>query len=179
MNRFVLYGWVLILLSGLSFCQPVDEDIKKKVVYKGPIAEARDILTLYSDSAKLKIKLTSPLQLQYESGDGVYPKGIDLVFYDENGGINNTLRANYGKYLRQKDMYIIRGNVILHNPNKDETLRTEELQWDRQTRKIFTDKFVTIQTKNDILKGYGMTSNQDFSNPKILKPTGFITLQQE
>ena len=178
MKRFALYGWVLVLLSGLSFCQPADDDIKNKVVYKGPISETRDILTLYSDSAKLRIKLTSPLQLQYESGDGVYPKGINLVFLDAKGGINNTVRANYGKYLRQKDIYIIRGNVIVHNPNKDETLRTEELQWNRQTRKIFTDKFVTIQTKEDILKGYGMTANQDFSNWKITKPTGVFTLQQ-
>jgi len=178
MKRFVLYLWLLAALSSLTFCQKTDDDLKKKVVYKGPIAETRDLLTLYSDSAKLKIKLTSPLQLQYESGDGVYPKGLDLVFFDAKGNVNNTLRANYGKYFRQKDMYIIRGNVILHNPNKNETLRTEELQWDRQTRKIFTDKFVTIQTKDDILKGYGMTSNQDFSNPKILKPTGIISIQQ-
>ncbi|GEO04229.1 hypothetical protein AAE02nite_18930 [Adhaeribacter aerolatus] len=178
MKRFALYGWALLFLSGLSFCQPADEDIKKKVVYKGPMAETHDLLTLYSDSAKLRIKLTSPLQLQYESGDGVYPKGINLVFLDEKGGVNNTVRANYGKYIRQKDMYIIRGNVVVHNPNKEETLRTEELQWDRQTRKIFTEKFVTIQTKEDILKGYGMTANQDFTNWKITKPTGVFTLQQ-
>lgn len=178
MKQAVLYGWVLLLLSSLTFCQPVDDDLKKKVIYKGPIAETRDILTLYSDSAKLQIKLTSPLQLQYESGDGVYPKGIDLTFFDKQGQVNNTVRANYGKYIRQKDIYVIRGNVILHNPNKDETLRTEELQWDRQTRKIFTDKFVTIQTKDEILKGHGLTANQDFSNWKITKPSGIFTLQQ-
>src|SRR5687767_6092760 len=101
---------MLALTAGIVGCNGADDDLKKKVVYKGPIAETKDILTLYSDSAKLQIKLTSPLQLQYESGDGVYPKGIDLIFYDKKGGVNNTLRANYGKYIRQKDAYIIRGN---------------------------------------------------------------------
>jgi LPS export ABC transporter protein LptC len=179
MKYSVLYLLFFFLITGLTVCNPADEDLKKKTVYKGPIAETKDILTLYSDSAKLQIKLTAPLQLQYESGDGVYPKGINMVFFDKNGGINNTVRANYGKYIRQKDAYIIRGKVVLHNPSKGETLRTEELQWDRQTRKIFTDKFVTIQTKDDILKGHGLTSNQDFSNPKILKPTGVFSLKQE
>ena len=178
MRPYVLYLMMLALTAGIVGCNGADDDLKKKVVYKGPIAETKDILTLYSDSAKLQIKLTSPLQLQYESGDGVYPKGIDLIFYDKKGGVNNTLRANYGKYIRQKDAYIIRGNVVLHNPNKGETLRTEELQWDRQTRKIFTDKFVTIQTKDEILKGHGLTANQDFSKWKITKPSGIVTLQQ-
>ena len=178
MRPYVLYLIMLTLAAGIVGCNGADDDLKKKVVYKGPIAETKDILTLYSDSAKLQIKLTSPLQLQYESGDGVYPKGIDLIFYDKKGGVNNTLRANYGKYIRQKDAYIIRGNVVLHNPNKGETLRTEELQWDRQTRKIFTDKFVTIQTKDEILKGHGLTANQDFSKWKITKPSGIVTLQQ-
>jgi LPS export ABC transporter protein LptC len=179
MKRSALYLGILVLISGLTVCKPADDDLKKRVVYKGPIAETRDILTLYSDSAKLQIKLTSPLQLQYESGDGVYPKGIDLVFFDKKGQVNNTVRANHGRYIREKDIYIIRGNVVLHNPSKDETLRTEELQWDRRTRKIFTDKFVTIQTKDEILKGHGLTANQDFSHWKITKPSGVFTLQQQ
>ena len=159
-------------------CKPTDEeDLKKKVVYKGPISQSRDIATLYSDSARLQIKLSAPLQLQYENGDGIYPKGLNMIFFDKNGNVANTVRANYGKYDKQKDSYFARGNVIVNNVIKNETMRTEELHWDKQKRVLFTDKFVTIQTKTDILKGQGMTANQDFSNWKITKPTGIFTLE--
>jgi LPS export ABC transporter protein LptC len=170
-STFRLSG-LLLLLVLLSFCKSSVKEIKKKVVYKGPIAETTHVSTLYSDSARLQIKLTAPLQLQYENQDGVYPKGIHMTFYDRQGKITNTVRANYGKYDKQKDQYFIRGNVVLENAVKKETLRTEELYWEKNTRKIHTDKFVTIQTETDILKGTGLTANQDFSDYEILHPTG-------
>lgn len=169
---------MLLLLVLLSFCKSSVKDIKKKVVYKGPIAETTNVSTLYSDSARLEIKLSAPLQLQYENQDGIYPKGIFMTFFDRKGKVTNTVRANYGKYDKQKDQYFIRGNVVLENAVKKETLRTEELYWDKNTRKIHTDKFVQIQTEAEILKGQGLTANQDFSNYKILKPTGVFSLNQ-
>jgi len=177
--RFILRASLFILMIGsVAGCKiSDDEDLKKRVVYRGPISQSRDIATLYSDSARLQIKLTAPLQMQYENGDGMYPNGINMTFYDKQGNIANTVRANYGKYDKQKDSYFARGNVIVNNVVKDETMRTEELHWDKQKRVLFTDKFVTIQTKTDILKGHGMTANQDFSNWKITRPTGVFTLE--
>lgn len=176
--KLMLRICLLFLMIGLlAFCKPAATDAKKKIVYKGPIAQTKDVATLYSDSARLQIKLTAPLQLQYETGDGVYPNGIYMTFYDRKGKVTNTVRANYGKYEKQKDAYFIRGNVVLNNPVKSETMKTEELHWDKQRKKIHTDKFVTIQTEDEILKGHGMEANQDFSNYKILKPSGVFSVQ--
>jgi lipopolysaccharide export system protein LptC len=66
--------------------------------------------------------------------------------------------------------------VVLENAVKKETLRTEELFWNKQTRKIHTDKFVTIQTETEILKGTGLTANQDFSDYNITNPTGVFSI---
>lgn len=172
MKRAVQYCWLFLLLGLLTVCKQTIQDPQKKLVYKGPLAQTRDVHTLYSDSARLQIKLEAPLQLQYETGDGIYPEGISMIFYDKKGAITNTVKANYGKYEKQKDAYFIKGNVIVSNVVKKETLRTEELNWDKQKRLIHTDKFVTIQTGDDILRGEGLTAPQDFSTYKILKPTG-------
>ncbi|PIQ21195.1 MAG: LPS export ABC transporter periplasmic protein LptC [Cytophagales bacterium CG18_big_fil_WC_8_21_14_2_50_42_9] len=176
--KFTLHPALLFaIVFSVAACKSTDdEDLKKKVVYKGPISQARDVATLYSDSARLQIKLSAPLQLQYENGDGIYPKGINVIFYDKQGRIANTVRANYGKYDKRKDSYFAQGNVIVNNVIKDETMRTEELHWDKQKRRLFTDKFVTIQTKTDVIKGHGLTANQDFSNWKISKTTGFFSI---
>ena len=167
---------LILLLVLLCCCKSSVKEIKKKVVYKGPMAETTNVRTLYSDSARLQIKLTAPLQLQYENQDGIYPKGIHMTFYDRNGQVTNTVRANYGKDDKQKDQYFIRGNVVLENAVKKETLRTEELFWNKQTRKIHTDKFVTIQTETEILKGTGLTANQEFSDYNITNPTGVFSI---
>jgi LPS export ABC transporter protein LptC len=179
MTRNFLYCLLLILAGSYTGCKPVDDDIKNKIVYKGPIAETRNIVSQFSDSAKLQIKLEAPRQLQYESGDAVYPDSLYLTFFDKDGEINNTVRANYGKYEKTKDIYFIRGNVIVNNPTKKETMRTEELFWDKQTRKIYTEKFVTVKTEDEFLQGQGLTANQDFTNWKFKKATGEFNFKQQ
>ena len=74
--------------------------------------------------------------------------------------------------------YIASGNVILFNLESNDELRTEELFWYPNDEKFETQKFVTIKTNNEIHSGEGMESNQDFSNYKILRPTGTIEIDE-
>ncbi|SHK15682.1 LPS export ABC transporter periplasmic protein LptC [Hymenobacter psychrotolerans] len=174
----------LVLGAGLlaSGCQKKDPAASKKPVeYKGPLLETTNVLTLYSDSAKLQIKYTAPLEQQFESGDKLYPKGIDVTFYT-NGGkeVLNTLRGNYGRYDKAKNLYFIRGDVRVSNVQKQQSMKTEEMYFDQEKRLIYNDttQLVRIQTPTEILTGYGLTANQDFSRYTILKPEGVFTIDQ-
>ena len=60
----------------------------------------------------------------------------------------------------------------------NDELRTEELFWYPNEEKFVTEKFVTIKTGNELHKGEGMISNQDFSNYEILKPSGIIEVDE-
>jgi hypothetical protein len=51
-------------------------------------------------------------------------------------------------------------------------LNTEELFWNQFTKKIFTDKFVTIRLQGDVVYGEGLDANQDLSDYVIAKPKG-------
>ncbi len=168
----------LFLLVSVFACNRVTKDPDKQPKYKGPIMETTNVHTLYSDSARIKIKLNAPVQQQFENGDGIYPKGIDLTFLDETGRITSTLRANYGRYDKQTDAYLARGNVVVKNVSKNETMETEELRWAKQKQKITTDKFVKIRTADEILTGHGLEANQDFSRYRILKPSGIFSVKQ-
>src|SRR5437899_11045864 len=108
--------WLLAVFAGLllqvvSGCR-ADKDPDKEEKYTGPIIETTDIHTLYSDSARLKIKLNAGLQQQFKNGDANYPKGLDMTFMEENGQVGSPLRPNYGKYITDKDVYVVRGNLI-------------------------------------------------------------------
>lgn len=153
-----------------------DPDQEKKHI--GPFRETANVLTLYSDSAKVLIRLQAPLQEDYENGDMVFPDGIDVEFYEEGEVVTSTLRANYGKQERNKDLYLVRGNVIVENLQKKEKLETEELYWNKGKAQIYTDKFVKITTPEEILMGHGLQANQDFSNYKIKKVTGVFSLKE-
>ena len=59
-----------------------------------------------------------------------------------------------------------------------EILRTEKIIWDEENRRIYTNEYVEITTKREILKGTGMEANQDFSEWEIKQVSGTIPLDQ-
>lgn len=175
-------AWIALLLMGISLigvgCKDDLKDPDKEEKYTGPTIENRDVITLYSDSAKLLIKLQAPLQQEFETGDGVFPDGLFVEFFEEGKQVTSTLKANYGKQDRNKSLFLARGNVIVENLAKKEKLETEELFWDKRRAKIYTDKFVRITTPEQIIMGNGLRANQDFSNYRISDVTGIIELEE-
>src|SRR3712207_2294482 len=151
MSYFEKVIGILVALSILIACNPSVKNPAQKIKYTGPTMQSRNVATLFSDSSRLKIKLNASLQYQFENGDAEYPKGIHLTFYDSNQKVSSELQANYAKYDKIRDAYFVRGKVVVNNHAKGETMKTEELHWNKVKREIYTDKFVTIQTKTDIL----------------------------
>ena len=127
----------------------------KQVVYKGPTLETTNVLTLFSDSARLQVRLKANLEQTFENGDLVYPKGVDMIFYAKDGRVVNTLRGNYGKFTRADNRYVIRGDVRVLNEEQQQSLRTEELFYDRPRQRIYNDTttFVRVTTPYDTLRG--------------------------
>jgi LPS export ABC transporter protein LptC len=172
-------SFLIVLLAVLAMgCGKDLKDPDKEKKHIGPFRETYNVLTLYSDSAKVLIKLQAPLQEDFENGDVLFPDGIDVEFYEQGGRVTSTLRANYGKQERNKDLYLVRGNVVVDNLQKKEKLETEELYWDKGKAQIYTDKFVKITTPEEILMGHGLQANQDFSSYKIKKVTGVFSLKE-
>ncbi|UYZ58409.1 LPS export ABC transporter periplasmic protein LptC [Hymenobacter latericus] len=174
--------WGALLLGaalGLGSCQEKAADPVKKVVYAGPTLETSNVTTLFSDSARLQVRLTAPLEQTFENGDLVYPKGMNIVFYAKDGTtVVNTLQGDYGKYTRAENVYFVRGDVRVRNEQKQQGMRSEELYYDRPKARIYTKKFVRVETPTEILTGHGLEANEDFSRYKILKPEGVFTIEQ-
>jgi len=173
-------GAALLLAGLLAGCQK-KEEAPKQIVYKGPLFETENVVTLLSDSARLHIRLTAPLEQLFENSDRLYPKGAKVTFYDKPGKmVVNTLVAKWVKYDNSKQLYIMRGAVKVANEPERQTLDTEELFYNSGQKKIYTDTamFVRVQTPTEVLTGYGLTANQDFSRYGILRPVGTFTLDQ-
>jgi LPS export ABC transporter protein LptC len=170
-----------VLLAGLAAaCQPKEQEAPR-VVYNGPLMETDNVVTLLSDSARLHIRLTAPLEQRFENSDILYPKGVTVTFYDKKGKlIINTLVAKWGKFDNAQQLYIMRGAVKVANVPQQQTLDTEELFYNRGRQKIYTDSamFVRVQTPTEVLTGNGLTANQDFSRYGIHQPKGVFSLAE-
>lgn len=178
-------------LSRLLFAFPVlfvslwlvgcgDPKTAKKVEpYQGPIEEINNVQLLYSEAAKLKVKLTTPKQYRYLNDNRKYPKPVNIVFYGPAGEETTTLVSDSGRYDKAKDLYTVMGHVVVINKQKQEKLLTSELNWNPVTKKVFTDKHVAVisQLSGEKLYGLGLDANQDFSQYSIRKPTGVFNVE--
>ncbi|NJO00576.1 MAG: LPS export ABC transporter periplasmic protein LptC [Bacteroidia bacterium] len=174
----LFYPLLLVLLLSVVACHDNTKDISQMKPYKGPILTAFDTHTLYSDSGRVKIQVYAPIQLEYADGNQDFPKGVTVDFYNKDGISYTRLTSNKARYLRNKNQYIATGDVVVKNLVKNERLNTEELNWTPNDRKIFTDKFVTITTPDEILRGNGLTANQDFTSYRITQPTGKFKIKK-
>jgi len=174
LNKIILSLFILNLAS-CSETRSVDD----MTLYEGPILELTNIESYYSDSSVVRLKLIAPKQLEFESNEREFPDGLYIEFYDKDGNISSTLEANYCFYYSKEDKWRALRNVIVKNMENDEQLHTEELYWEPKKEIVYTNKFVRIETEDQILMGEGMEASQDFSWWRILDARGTISLDEE
>lgn len=180
MLRYLLYQRPVVTFLFLLFayaCQNKEVHQYEKP-YKGPMMVINHIQALVSDSGKPQILMTAPEQQEFESGNRYFYKGIKIDFYDPDTTKKpSELTAKRCKYDKKKNLYTVTENVVIQNYVEKKKLETEVLHWDPLNHKIFTDKFVKIQTPEELLTGTGLESNEDFSSYKILKVSGIFPMQ--
>jgi LPS export ABC transporter protein LptC len=174
----------IFFLCIILFLYSCENDLEKVKLYsKGkdsPQESAKSIKILYSDSAHVEVELTAPVLNHYitENPYIEMPKGLHAVFYDNQLEVKSKLDADYGiRYEREQKMEA-RKNVTVIN-EKGEKLNTEHLIWDERKEKLYSNEFVKITTKDEIIFGNGFEANQDFSKYKIFNIKGTISLNNE
>jgi LPS export ABC transporter protein LptC len=146
--------------------------IKEPLIYDGPQRIGEHVELFHTEENRIKLKMTADLVYEFENGDREFPEGLYLEFYDEQGKLESTLRANEAYYFKKENQWRGRGKVEVKNLEKNEQLNTEELFWKPAEEKILTDKFVTIRQQSDVIYGQGLEARQDMSDYVIKKPEG-------
>jgi LPS export ABC transporter protein LptC len=168
----------LLLLLVTLFWSCSKTEIKEPIEYKGPLSEAENIEMYYTEKDMVKIKMKAPLLYEFKNQDREFPKGLYIEFYDENGKLESTLRANHAYYFQQENKWRGRGNVEVKNIQKDEQLNTEELFWKQPDKKIYTDQFVTIRQQGDIIFGEGLEAKEDLSEYTLNKISAELDVKE-
>lgn len=153
-------------------------DLKEPVEYTGPTREVENIELYNSENERIKSKVVADLVYEFANGDQEFPKGVYIEMYNEFGRLQSTLRANYARFIKAEGHWLGQGKVELKNIEKNDQLNTEELFYNPKTKKIFTDKFVTIRQQGDVIYGTGLDAMQDLSDYVITNPEGIIEVDE-
>ena len=141
-----------------------------------PAFTAEGVERLESDSTVIRYKMQSPELIMHSNEKEPYiefPKGVKIEKYDAKMNIISSITAQYAKNFTSDDRMEAKNNVVAVNLHGD-TLKTEYLVYDTRKQKIYSDQFVKIIRKDQIITGVGFESNQDFTSYHIKNPTGHV-----
>jgi LPS export ABC transporter protein LptC len=105
-------------------------------------------------------------------------KGVTIIMYDENQSETSRIRADKGLRRQNEKIVELRNNVVVVN-KKGETFKSEELIWNENTRRCYSNKLVSITTADQTIYGTSFWAPEDFSYYEISQSTGSFNVPQD
>jgi LPS export ABC transporter protein LptC len=186
MNKFIKYRTSLlvttIIIAVLLFsCENKLDLIPKSDLLTLPSVTVKDIETVFTDSGKLQLIMSSSLVEQYDNKDSPYTEfrsGIRVVFHDGRKEPVGSVSAKYAKYTKTNKVWELKDSVVVINESND-MLETEVLYWNQEKDLIYTDRFVKITNEDQEIQGFGFESDSHLKNRKIKKVSATIYFNDE
>lgn len=172
----------LFFLNSLFSCKNDINTINSFKNYNNqPVESAKDVSMIRSDSAKIQLYMTCPQLDRYQSEQtySKFPKGLKVIFYDDNKNVKSILTANYAINYEDKHYMEIKNNVIIIDIAKGDTIYTESLNWDQNTKKISSNVLVKKVNKEGTSYGDGFDADESFNNYEIRRPRGEINIDKQ
>ncbi len=178
---------IVIKLTVLIFLVSCETDIEKinelTTELNLPEQTGYNVEITYSDSGKFIGKLFTPELNKYATVKEPYiefPRGIKVIFYDDNEKFESYIRSNYTIYYEKKELWEIRNDVVARNVIKGEQLNTEQLFWDQNLGIIYSDKFSKIVNQDGTFYGEnGFEAKENLSRWKLKGSKGTVNVSDE
>jgi LPS export ABC transporter protein LptC len=156
-GRYVLLIFVAVVLVGglyYSYNRPADD---QDSVVESRESNSRQQLSDFTFNETLADgeiwRLSAPRAYRY-------PDRIKLesphVVYTVRGDTRLTIDAEHGNYRPRNQTLILKDNVVLRRVRQNQILRTNRLQWSRESELITTEKRVRLETPRGTLTARGM-----------------------
>lgn len=146
-----------------------------------PVMSGVNMNLIYSDSARIQYKVFTPEMLQFDSEKKKYkefPKGIHVISYEKDGMERGTVDSKYAKNLENDMLWELRNQVVVISGDKK--LETELLFWNTEKGIIYTDRYVRLTDKGNVIEGNnGLVSDQELENPVIKNTSGEVEFEMK
>lgn len=141
-----------------------------------PTMRTVNVSTLISDSGYTRYHITTPLWLMYEEAAEPhwnFPGGLFIVQFNDSMQESGIFTADTATYFSLKKIWRFDRNVRMKNVDGDR-FRTQQLFWDQNTRKVYSDSFIHIERADRTIEGYGFISNESMTDYTIRRPSGIF-----
>jgi LPS export ABC transporter protein LptC len=167
---------ILIIATFAFFSACKNEPTDSLVINRDQVGidRGKDVEIIYSDSARIKVRVTGPTMLSYVDRNEpkqVFPDGTITYFYDDNQLEMGVLRGKYAIRDERKRQVIVRDSVVWESKT-DGKLETSELVWDEATNIIKSTKFTKITRASETITGFNFQTDDKLSRWQILSPKG-------
>lgn len=159
---------LLVFMLSLLLLTSCDKDISEiqrasKIAFI-PTSEAEYFVMKYTDSARIKSILKSPLVYDYSQLEfpfTEFPDGVDIVMYDDSGKMSFIV-ADYAINFSKSEIIELKNNVKVTSQSGDK-LETSQLYYDRKREWIFTENECKLTNQNGVYYVNGFDSSIDLS----------------
>jgi LPS export ABC transporter protein LptC len=157
-----------------------EKEVNELLSKKTGVDEATNVQGYMSNTGKMKARLKAPSMLRYQDSSSrvVFPKSLHVDFFNDSTKVENQLDARFAEYYEVKAQVYLKDSVRVYN-NMNDTLFCQELWWDQNAQKFYTDKPVRIHRPDMIMIGVGLSAPQDFKTFEMYKITNSVLRVQE
>jgi LPS export ABC transporter protein LptC len=145
-----------------------------------PKLHATDITTVISDSGITRYRISTPRWDVYDKSNQPYwefPKGIHFERFDQNLKVDANIHSQYAKFKENEKIWELRGKVRIINL-QGELFETEQLFWNQNQERFYSDSLVKITRATSVTKGIGFESNQSMSHYQIKHFQGIFPIEE-
>ena len=170
----VLYGLGFMMLALIASCSNEQAEAPNITRDQLGIEKGKEVEIVYSDSARVKVRVTGPTMLYYTGRDEpkqVFPDGTVTYFYDEFQQEMSVLTGKYAIRDEKNRRVIIRDSVVWESKT-DGRLETSELIWDEATNVIRSTKYTRITREKETISGFNFETDDKLTHWRILAPRG-------
>ncbi len=165
---------VVVMLLNLGSCKDKNDSLvafqyDPEVV---PTMITDSFTTLISDSGITRYKLIADKWMVFDKAKEpfqYFPFGIYLERFTPDFEIEATVKADTAWYYNEKELWHLKSNVHVENMQGEE-FDSDELFWDGENGRVYSDSYIEIKRGDTRLKGYGFESNQSMTNYRIFRP---------
>ncbi len=171
--------YLFALISGMltGACENDLRDVERlaSIEAEEPVDISYGVTVIYSDSAKVQAKMIAPELRDYNREENPYfelPKGILIIFYDENQKETQRVTAEYAISRQKERITELKRNVVVTRSD-GVVFKSEELIWNENTGRFYnTIPFTITRPNGDLTSGLSIDTDQDFTDVRIEQQTG-------
>lgn len=133
-----------------------------------------------SEEGRLQLELEAPRIVQYKKPDTrtIYPKGVELRFYDNQRQVQTFIRANKATSFDDKNIITAKDSVVVIDYTNGDTIYLEDIVWKSDEDIIYSNHPVRAVNGNRVTYGDGFVSDADMTNLRITRQRGIIEFEE-